>query len=85
VHRAADLVARYGGEEFVLLLPETDGEHAREIAESLRSRIEERGDVTASLGVATQVPSRDGNADELVKRADEALYEAKRLGRNRVV
>jgi diguanylate cyclase (GGDEF)-like protein len=85
VHRAADLVARYGGEEFVVLLPETDGSHAREIAESLRSRIEESGDVTASLGVATQVPSRDGNPDELVKRADDGLYEAKRLGRNRVV
>jgi diguanylate cyclase (GGDEF)-like protein len=85
VHRAADLVARYGGEEFVVLLPDTTGEQAREIAEMLRARIEEPGTVTASLGVATQVPSRDGNPDELVKRADEALYEAKRLGRNRVV
>ncbi len=83
VHRAADLVARYGGEEFVVLLPETGLEQAREIAELLRAKIEELG-VTASLGVATQVPSRDGNPDRLVKRADEALYEAKRGGRNRV-
>ncbi|MFL6244740.1 MAG: diguanylate cyclase domain-containing protein [Thermoanaerobaculia bacterium] len=85
VHRAADLVARYGGEEFVVLLPDTDETHAREIAELLRARIQDLRDVTASLGVTTQVPSRDGDPDELVKRADEALYEAKRSGRNRVV
>lgn len=85
VHRAADLVARYGGEEFVVLLPETSDDHAREIAEMLRARIEELGDITASLGVATQVPLRDGSREDLVKRADDALYEAKRLGRNRVV
>jgi diguanylate cyclase (GGDEF)-like protein len=85
VHRAADVVARYGGEEFVVLLPETDREHAREMAESLRAHIEGLGTVTASIGVATVMASREGAAEELVKRADEALYEAKRLGRNRVV
>jgi diguanylate cyclase (GGDEF)-like protein len=68
-----------------VLLPETDADHAREIAESLRLSIEELGLVTASIGVATQVPSREGHPEELVKRADDALYEAKRLGRNRVV
>jgi diguanylate cyclase (GGDEF)-like protein len=85
VHRAADLVARYGGEEFIVLLPETGEEQARAIAELLRARIEESGLVTASLGVATQVPARDGQPEELMKRADEALYAAKRAGRNRVM
>ena len=94
VHRAADLVARYGGEELVVLLPETDDEHARAIAEHLRERIEMLGIehpgspfgvVTVSIGVATAVPSRDGEGcEELVRRADAALYEAKRTGRNRV-
>ncbi|MDP9193839.1 MAG: sensor domain-containing diguanylate cyclase [Acidobacteriota bacterium] len=85
VQRAADIVARYGGEEFVVLLPETDASHAQVIAESLRHGIEQLGTVTASLGVTTLVPSREGSPHELVGKADEALYEAKRLGRNRVV
>jgi diguanylate cyclase (GGDEF)-like protein len=85
VHRAADIVARYGGEEFVVLLPETDANHAQLIAESLRSSIEQVGTVTASIGVATLSPSREGSAHELVGKADEALYQAKRSGRNRVV
>ena len=85
VHRAADVVARYGGEEFVVLLPETDAGHAQVIAESLRASIEQMGTVTASFGVVTRIASREGSPHELVGKADEALYEAKRLGRNRVV
>ncbi len=95
VHRAADLVARYGGEEFGVLLPETDAENARNVAESLRARIESldmahpaagAGHVTISVGVATTTPPREGGEpEELVRQADEALYAAKRAGRNRVV
>lgn len=86
VHRAADLVARYGGEEFAVLLPETDAEHARIIAEAIRERIESGGQVTASIGVATCVPPRDvSGVEEFIGVADEALYDAKRQGRNRVV
>ncbi|HEV7768518.1 MAG TPA: sensor domain-containing diguanylate cyclase [Thermoanaerobaculia bacterium] len=84
ISRAADLVARYGGEEFAVLLPETDADHAMEIAELVCSSIELVG-TTASIGVAIEIPSRDSTSETLVKRADEALYEAKRLGRNRVV
>ncbi|HEX2122202.1 MAG TPA: diguanylate cyclase [Thermoanaerobaculia bacterium] len=94
VHRAADLVARYGGEEFGVLLPETDAASARQVAESLRARIEaldmthpaaDGGRVTISIGVATAIPPREGGEpEELVRRADEALYDAKRAGRNRV-
>ena len=86
VHRAADLVARYGGEEFAVLLPETDADQAGRIAESIRERIEALGEVTVSIGVATCVPPRDvSGMQEFIGVADEALYAAKRQGRNRVV
>ena len=95
VHRAADFVSRYGGEEFAVLLPETDAEHAGKVAESIRERIEQLdiehpssplGHLTVSVGIATCVPPRDGSGmDGFVKVADEALYDAKRMGRNRVV
>lgn len=87
VHRAADCVARYGGEEFVVLLPDTEEPHARQIAELIRSRVEGLpGEVTVSVGITTTVPDRDiTHAEDFVRKADEALYEAKRLGRNRVV
>ena len=94
VQRAGDLVARYGGEEFAVLLPETDGEHALEIASRLREKIEAMnlphpssplGRVTVSIGVASVVPPRDGSGSgDFVRVADAALYDAKRQGRNRV-
>jgi diguanylate cyclase (GGDEF)-like protein len=94
LHRAADLVSRYGGEEFAILLPETDADAARTIAETIRAGIEslaiEHPDaplarVTVSIGVASVIPPRDGtNAGEFVRCADGALYDAKRGGRNRV-
>lgn len=90
--RPTDFVFRYGGEEFLVLLVEADVEQAMAIAERIRAEIAERAfrlpdhsqvRMTASLGIATF----DGHPDYrfLVEIADKALYEAKKLGRNRVV
>ncbi len=83
--RAGDVVARYGGEEFAVLLPDSDGEGAARTAERLRARVAQGAPVTISIGVATTVASRDTSAAHLVAAADDALYEAKRRGRNCVV
>jgi diguanylate cyclase (GGDEF)-like protein len=86
VRRAADLVARYGGEEFVVLLPDTEAEQAKHIAEELRRAVETQCELTVSIGASTRIPPRDGSGmDEIVRTADAALYAAKRAGRNRVV
>lgn len=93
--RKYDRVARYGGEEFVILLPDTDSEANREIAERIRLGIIElaiphpNSDVsefiTISAGCATAREGHIKTAKELIERADRALYRAKREGRNRVV
>lgn len=91
--RAEDIACRYGGEEFTVILPEVDAERARQRAEEIRLAVEklevqhrrERlGAVTASIGVGT-FPDSARAMDELVRRADAALYKAKQQGRNRVV
>lgn len=92
--RGVDILARFGGEEFVIVMPDTDRIAASRVAERLRSAIENKPysihkgareiSVTASFGVAC-LDDRLETADELAKRADEALYEAKKTGRNRVV
>lgn len=86
--RDYDLVSRWGGEEFVAMLPDTDIETARMIAERLREQIAsmelpEIGQVTCSFGVAQYRSGESG--DSLINRADAALYQAKDEGRNRVV
>jgi diguanylate cyclase (GGDEF)-like protein len=89
--RRDELVARYGGEEFVVMLPETALDGARQLGETLRSKVAENKfvfqaetiSVTISIGCANLVDA-DKSATELLKRADELLYEAKRAGRNRV-
>lgn len=92
--RGADLACRYGGEEFVVVMPDTPLEMATAIAERLRSAIEGKPfhlaaagldlNVTASLGIASISQSVQTPA-QLMKAADQALYEAKNAGRNRVV
>ncbi|WP_367847283.1 diguanylate cyclase [Rhodoferax sp. WC2427] len=91
VRRAGELVARYGGEEFVLLLPGTDQDHARMVAQHCmdalgQERIPHAGSptadhVTLSIGIAHTVPHADRKADTLVDAADSALYRAKNAGR----
>ncbi len=96
LRRPADLVARYGGEEFAVILPDTDLGGALLVAEAMRANVEglrithryagpESGVVTISAGVATVVPAR-GHIDsaDLIRQADEALYQAKEGGRNRI-
>ncbi len=90
--RREDVFARFGGEEFALLLPEVDQKGAMLLAEKARKLIEKHsfqfdGEhivVTMSAGVAT-LQKKNENPNELIRRADEKLYEAKTGGRNRVV
>ena len=87
--RDSDVAGRYGGEEFLLLLPDINREGALEAAERLRAAIGalrvpgENRNVTASLGVAV-LPDDAGDGAQLQRRADRALYAAKKSGRNRV-
>lgn len=92
--RPADFVARYGGEEFVAILPGTDEKGARSLAEAMRHNVEDQniehaysecaGHVTVSVGLATTTPAMGMARNELVKAADQMLYQAKQNGRNRV-
>ncbi|MEG0774026.1 diguanylate cyclase [Clostridium sp.] len=85
--RQRDLVGRYGGEEFIVILPDTDVEGAKQVAEKIRGKIEQgkilgdKRDVTISLGISNY-PHHSVNYEELVEKADQALYAAKNNGRN---
>ncbi|HWD49761.1 MAG TPA: PleD family two-component system response regulator [Rhizomicrobium sp.] len=92
--RGIDLACRYGGEEFVVVMPDTDFDFAMTVAERLRKGVEEKAfeisrdpgklGVTISIGIASSEKEGD-TAEALLHRADQALYRAKREGRNRVV
>jgi len=90
--RSVDVAARYGGEEFAAILPGTGHEGAHKMAERLRHAIAGKAfvidgkelTVTVSIGTAT-APYDTGNRDELIEKTDQALYHAKRSGRNRCV
>ena len=94
LRRAADFAARWGGEEFAVLLPGTDTDGAVEIAERIRSNIENTKitlsygkitSVTVSIGLSTLIPSQETSPDDIIFQADKALYDAKESGRNRVI
>jgi len=86
--RQTDVIGRWGGEEFMILCPETDVDGATTLAENLRQHLAETpmppaGLVTASFGIASYAPG--DQPQDMVSRADRALYAAKRSGRNRVI
>jgi len=93
--RPSDFTARYGGEEFTVILPQSDIAGAMIVAERIREEIynlnwEHSGSsnvnrVTVSIGCASLVPNRKQHYDDLIKIADDALYQAKDSGRNRVI
>ena len=91
--RSTDLAGRLGGEEFILLLPATNSESARKIAEKIRQRLEitpaqwedVRINITASIGLSTTSAAEHRDFESLYNEADKALYLAKHRGRNRVM
>ncbi|MDP3155287.1 MAG: diguanylate cyclase [Archangium sp.] len=91
--RQTDLIARYGGEEFAVLLPETTKSEAMQVAERMRLAVEEKindgktpwpAKVTVSIGVGT-FPEDGKSGEQVLSAADQAMYVAKRQGRNRVI
>lgn len=93
LHRGCDIFRRYGGEEFIAILPGTDAAGAALIAERMRLAVlhlgvfhpaSQAGVVTVSGGVAAGVPNHEAGIAELIHAADQALYQAKQAGKNRI-
>lgn len=92
--KGSDIIARYGGEEFILVFPETTKQQASSLCETIRRKIQEfkfaneesqpNKDLTISMGISSY-PEDGETITQLIKKADEALYKAKQMGRNRVV
>jgi len=92
-NRVVDILARYGGEEFIMILPQTDLGGAETVGERIRLLVEEerfvssdpKKKVTISLGASAYSTGKIGVMEDLLKRADEALYHAKKTGKNRYI
>jgi diguanylate cyclase (GGDEF)-like protein len=94
IRRSGDIVARYGGEEFAVILPGTNAEGAKTVAENLRREVENlrishinskvSDFITISAGIYTMIPPPYSTPDEIISFADKALYKAKQEGKNRV-
>lgn len=90
--READILARIGGEEFAVILPQTSIEEASNLAERIRQKIEEASivhdglpiKITASFGISACMSTEDDDLEKMMARADDALYIAKKKGRNQV-
>lgn len=86
--RMTDMVGRYGGDEFIIVLPSTDAESSVQIAERIRANVNKHVDqgfsITVSIGVCTWAGDDILSSKDIIRRADRAMYMAKRLGKNRV-
>jgi diguanylate cyclase (GGDEF)-like protein len=92
ISRPTDIIARYGGEEFIFVLPDTPASGALRIAEAIQNMLKKRNicsdtkvKMTLSIGISSVIPTKEIAWSALIQAADEALYEAKHNGRNRIV
>jgi len=87
--RESDLIVRFGGDEFIILLPNTNILNAKLVANKILDKIQEYNktkEFNFSISIGTSYyQAGDNSIDDLISRADESLYEAKRVGKNRVI